>query len=211
MFRVIVGTERNGQLSPLHVYIEGCPRSGIEAIDFRRRHGLPDAPTSEIDLPGFAFTDEALCRAHPERCDSSADICTENRSTGSVKEWCCNSSGVYESSTPRYACSQYYEGFYLYVQPLIICAYLEAQSPLTAKALLENIWGYTQRSKVRAEAEWANIQADKEAAARKLAEARELLKAELNERDRLRVQRDELEKQVELLQAEIDGKEEDDE
>lgn len=43
------------------VVIEGCPKEGIEAVDFRRQHGLPERPTNKEEV-NFTATDESLFR-----------------------------------------------------------------------------------------------------------------------------------------------------
>lgn len=57
----------------LEVKIEGCPESGVAAVDFRRQNGLPESPSDVIAIP-LDLQSEAIVRAFPQFADSSADI-----------------------------------------------------------------------------------------------------------------------------------------
>jgi hypothetical protein len=48
-----------------HVKLAGCPGDGIGAIDFRRKHGLPELPTAETVLAGAWEDQEDLIRKYP--------------------------------------------------------------------------------------------------------------------------------------------------
>lgn len=60
-------------LPKLEVIIEGCPKSGIPAIDFRRQAGLPESPTNVIKLL-VDLTSEAAVRQFAQFANSDADI-----------------------------------------------------------------------------------------------------------------------------------------
>jgi len=57
----------------LEVKIEGCPEAGIAAIDFRRKHGLPEAPTNKQAIP-LELTSERLVRKYAAHADHSGDL-----------------------------------------------------------------------------------------------------------------------------------------
>lgn len=135
MFRIVIKNERlyGG------IVIEGCPKNGIPAIDFRRKHGFPDAPTNQIQLPEFRFTDEEFVRKHEDKANGEADIVTIRQTE-------------YQRTEDNQIISLVrHLGLYseISVRPAPLVAYLKEQNPQTAKALLEDIWGYGERSRAR--------------------------------------------------------------
>lgn len=62
------------KLSPSMVRIAGCPKSGIDAIDYRREHGLSDSPDNSIWLMGYTWESEEFVRAHRQHTNTGADI-----------------------------------------------------------------------------------------------------------------------------------------
>src|SRR5258708_2148356 len=90
------------------VIIEGCPSSGIEAVDFRRKHGLLEEASDKIEMSAYSWTDEEFVRLAPKnRVSSSADL--EGRySAGDQCIHICNAIGeVYQTrhslSTDRWS------------------------------------------------------------------------------------------------------------
>lgn len=144
MFNVILGAKR-AQVHPFTVQIHGCPNGGIAAVDFRRSHGIPAAPTNKIELPGHEITDEEFCRAHPNRCNSEADIVTEYDRGAGGKVWSCNAVGdVY--SNFRFSLEHGPYASLLPLSPHVIRDYVAAQTPETVRALLLDLWQCEARS-----------------------------------------------------------------
>lgn len=56
-----------------HLTIDGCPDSGIGAVDFRRGHGIPEFPSNRIPLE-VDVTSEPLCRQFSGLLDANADL-----------------------------------------------------------------------------------------------------------------------------------------
>ncbi len=182
MFNVSLGCVRNDKTMDFTIRIEGCPPKGIEAVDFRKAHKLPPAPTDKIDLPGYTFPDEAFVRGNPQRANESADVVLEY-----VTQYvsCCNRVGeVYKGSSVCTLGGQ--GGYFLHAEPWAIAAYLENRHPNNAKALFMSIWGFEHRSRRIAENEAAAIAAKKK-------EAREVLKGEF----------DELNREIETLKTQV--------
>lgn len=44
------------------VTIENCPKTGVEALDFRRLHQLPEGTNNKVTIPDFEFTSEEFGR-----------------------------------------------------------------------------------------------------------------------------------------------------
>ena len=61
--------------------IDGCPKSGLAAVDFRRAAGLPEAPSNQIEITDLRVTSEPLFRELAERLPIGA--------TGGA-EWYCH-------------------------------------------------------------------------------------------------------------------------
>ncbi len=166
MFAIIIGLESNGELlsygSEWTAIIEGCPTDGVEAIDFRRAHGLPDGPSNRIALPGYAFGSEALVRALPDAAIARANISLDSYQCGQV-EWFANAEGDVLQRGRRTL--RGYGGYNLVVGPDVLAAYCREQNPLTAEALLRDVLAYPQRSRAAAEREAARIRAAREEAA----------------------------------------------
>ena len=71
----------NVTLSGVVFQLEGCPETGLGAVDWRRRHGLPTGDTDRLRVEGgfeVSVTDESLCRAliaaWPDGARRSADF-----------------------------------------------------------------------------------------------------------------------------------------
>lgn len=144
MFKVIIPSSK--------VYIEGCPSYGIEAIDFRRQHGLPDAPSHVAEIPALEWEDEAFVRAAPrERVSLTADL-SGHHEAGRQRWW-----RVYVRGNPHAVnmslTSSPANGEWPYVQPQVLAAYLKDPSPETGAALLRDIWAGEARSLEACQAE----------------------------------------------------------
>lgn len=57
----------------IKVVIKGCPSNGLNCLDFRRKHGLPDDATNEVYLK-CEFVDEQVCRTYPDYIDHNCDL-----------------------------------------------------------------------------------------------------------------------------------------
>ncbi len=208
MFNVNLGMCRN-HATPcaFTVVIEGCPSAGLPAIDYRRSHGLPEAPCDTIELPGFSFVDEGFCRAHPDKLTDSANVETEYRAGEQARY------RAYENEVKQLS-SATLNGYNARVTlaPETIRAYLAEQTPETARALLLDWWDYSGRSKASAEAKVAAYHAEKQEASRKIAEAREILAAELKalaeERDYYKAEAETVGAENDALRAELTEAEE---
>jgi len=55
----------NNPACAITVSIDGCPEEGLAAVDFRRAHGLAEAPCEFIDLTPATLVDEAAARLLP--------------------------------------------------------------------------------------------------------------------------------------------------
>ena len=176
MFRVILGPERNGTVYNFKVRLEGCPRSGLECIDWRRTHGLPEAPSSLIELPGIAFTDEDFCRSVVDKLNGEADVVTDYIM---IYPWVCTDSGEVERGGGLMLNGISNGDRYLFAESLVVKNYLADPCAATAKHLIANIFGYQQRSREAAEARSAAILADKQAKEDQLKWCRDKLKDEI--------------------------------
>jgi hypothetical protein len=56
-----------------HFALQGCPYSGLEAIDFRKQAGFPPAPTRMVDL-NLQFDSEPIARKYQAYLDCVADL-----------------------------------------------------------------------------------------------------------------------------------------
>lgn len=59
------------------VLIAGCPQSGIEAVEFREKHGLPAAPNNDFDVVSGEIPEDvrrAICKEFREYLDSQANL-----------------------------------------------------------------------------------------------------------------------------------------
>lgn len=192
------------------VHIEGCPTAGIAAVDFRRQHNLPEAPTSRVDLPKGVFVDEASVRDLAIVTDYMADA-----SLGRVcqKQWSCNARGsVYEDSTAGFHYTKS-----LQISPEAIRSYLARQTLETAVDLILDAISGSERSKLHAEQEAAVYQQQQQ---EKVAAAAALEEAKLKARELLKDELYELQEQIVKLQDQLhdlrvdteqDEEEEDDE
>lgn len=61
----------------LNATIAGCPESGIEACEFRAKHGIPEQPTNRVTIK-LDVADEgvakSICQAHRKYLDQDADL-----------------------------------------------------------------------------------------------------------------------------------------
>lgn len=55
------------------VVIKGCPEHGIKAVDFRRKHGLPDGTDNKLTVV-CCFESEALARKYKDSLNHQADF-----------------------------------------------------------------------------------------------------------------------------------------
>lgn len=55
------------------VQLDGCPESGVGAVDFRRQHNLPVEPSSWVALK-WEGESEPLCRRYPVLVNGDADL-----------------------------------------------------------------------------------------------------------------------------------------
>jgi hypothetical protein len=70
----------------VEVRIEGCPEQGLAAVDFRRKHELPEAPTNVIPLK-LEGVSEAVCRDVNRYLDDNADLELEHGSSTYSVSW----------------------------------------------------------------------------------------------------------------------------
>lgn len=159
MFQVIIGG--NGA-SDLGVMIEGCPSSGLDAVDYRRKYGLPEAPTNTLWVPRLTWTDEEFIR-ETGKADSSADVHVRY-----LEPYLSAVNAVGEVCASR--CD------YCVAEPEVLAEHLKEPTDETGRNLVRSILGAERRSKVRAEAEAAEYRAKKEADAKRRSEAEELCK-----------------------------------
>ena len=169
MFKVILGDGWGvDQRKPWLVRLEGCPSSGIGAIDFRRAHGLPAEPSDLIEIPPYIGTDEAFVRANADLANNQADL-DAGGAAGVQRGYVVDIiNGEGRLSGPW---EERGEGRRL--APEVVRKYLAAQTAQAARELLCDLWAYSARSKARAEKKLADE-------AQALAEARKLLKSELD-------------------------------
>jgi hypothetical protein len=170
MFEVQIEGE-SGFTSDLTVDIQGCPANGLAAIDFRRSHGLPDAPDDSISLPAGRWVSEEACRSlPPEWLDANANAHPNNLK---LKRWICSMEGKVWEETYHYPLAS----------PGAIKAYLDNPGAETAAALLRDLHECRNRNRAAAQARAEAIHRRREDEARRIAEARELLANELRLKD----------------------------
>ena len=191
MFQVYVGS--GDAQRPFVVLIEGCPESGIAAVDFRRQVGLPEQPTNQVSLPGFKFEDEAFVRANFSLADDYADIHLDRQH---LQGWACDDQGNVAKLSSRGMRQPHgygYAGTGHYAEPAAIAAYLVERTPETARGLLRSIFGWPARTRADAETQ-------AQAFTERLAAARDLLADEINS---LKAQLQKREAEVESLKAQL--------
>lgn len=158
MFKVFIGGKCGGEWS---AEIAGCPRTGIEAIDFRQRHGLPLEPSNKIKLPALVFEDEPFVRSKPDKVNADADLdyVAGEQYVYHVTNDC---SGTYSSRRQMASSSDL-----VVLSPEAIYDYLAEPTPEAGKLLLLDMWAYSERSKAEAE-ERVAMEAEQKRAAREL-------------------------------------------
>jgi len=148
MFKCVLGIEGRR----FRVAIDGCPRSGLAAIDFRRRHGLPDEPSNVQELPGYVWADEEFVRENAELSDGEADINCQGKA-GDQENWQTTAAGKVCLNSHYCRSITGEGGYYVKVSPEVVRAYLAEQTPETARAVFRDIWDGSVRNKLRAVAE----------------------------------------------------------
>lgn len=137
------------------VEIDGCPKNGLAAIDFRRQHGLPDAPSNIIILPSFQWEDEAFVREHAHLADSDADIEGSGRAGKQIN--------LYVGAPGHIHQPKWQEGFRslgdvhgyvmaggrVQISPQVIKAYLQARTKETGRAFFLDLWFGERRIRAR--------------------------------------------------------------
>lgn len=161
--------------SPLTVRIHGCPSSGVEAIDFRRKHGLPEEPHNKIELKLATIEDEAACRTLD--LNSEADYPACYRFADQVI--------AFRNETGRYEIASFdsYHGRYPFVHAEAIKAWNESPNSETALAVIHSVEWIDKEERQFAKDEAQAIADEKAAHEAKIAEARELLKDEMERKD----------------------------
>lgn len=196
MFQVVIGrvmgTANTGEVkfdtgegiapvNELTVRIEGCPFDGIEAVDFRRSKGLPEAPHDKIALPPFVWTDESFLRPllTSDHREKNCDLRLEYKSP---YLWGCNAMGELHASRNSMV-------VLVEVEPAAILSYLQAHATgdnvaiaEAGRLLVTNALAAEVRSKAQAEAEREQMRPEIEArqqaeAAAKVEREREAAKA----------------------------------
>jgi len=163
--------------------IEGCPSYGLEAIDFRRQHNLPEEPSSKIKPPSGAFQDEKLVRqlrAAGAYIDMSGDWVFDGQS---IIELHGRGNGAHSKHGP------WHYGSALPVEPAAIKAYIENPCADTLFGVAMAICQHNAEQMKIIEAEQRTV----EEAARSKEAARLCLKDEI----------DKLESKINYLQSEL--------
>jgi hypothetical protein len=114
------------------IKIEGCPPSGIPAIDFRRQYNFPDSPTNTIVLPDYEFVDEEFVRAKAQYADDNANI-DMTRFGYYPRRWVRGEIKLSETYC------RLLNGT-IVIPPKLVREYLSQQIPETAKALIQAVW-----------------------------------------------------------------------
>lgn len=148
MFICALGILRDAKALPWYATIDGCPSSGLAAIDFRRAHGLSDAPTSKIEMPGYCWQDEEFVRQHARLANDNADILSEY-TPGRQIDWQVNA--INEIYQPQYALYVSNDrGPYVHLAPEVIRVYLAKQDKETGRAVFRDLWFGERRLRARA-------------------------------------------------------------
>ena len=63
------------------IKLDGCPDNGIDAVDWRREHGLPLEPTNVVKVQASGES-ESLCRRFRDGLSATADLIMETSSDG---------------------------------------------------------------------------------------------------------------------------------
>lgn len=133
MFKVIILAAR--------VEIELCPSKGLDAIDFRRRYGLPDEPSDRQVVPAYEFVDEAFVRENKELANEYADITPASVSSKSYY--------IVSQELRAWDFHRRWPKDDIKVQPTVLKAYLDNQCEETARNLYRSLWTAERRSKAR--------------------------------------------------------------
>ncbi len=146
-------------------------------MDFRRKHGLPAAPTNVVEMPSFSWQDEEFVRFLPNEANEQADI---NVFYLYQYQWLCNAVGEVCSGGTCKIGSPAYEGSWPYVCPGIAAAYLTVQTPGTGRKIILDILAGSDRSRQAALMESQKQALDRMAEQKRLEDARLLLKDEFD-------------------------------
>jgi len=162
-------------LYPLTVRIHGCPSSGVEAIDFRRKHGLPEEPHNKIELKLAIVEDEAACRTLSLNNEADYPACYRFA----------DQAIAYRNGTGKYGLASFdsYHGRYPFVHAETIKAWNESPNSETALAVIHSVEWIDQEERQFAKHEAQAIADEKASHESKIAEARKLLKDELERKD----------------------------
>ena len=178
--------------------IEWCPESGIDAVDFRREHGLPAGTDHYVALPSRFFDSsthpetEGICRDYPELLTRDADL---RLCDVSLPEWHLLRSKPTPLVRRLYTAKSESGDRRCYTipmaRPAAIAAWIKDQTTATGRALLDDILDREHRSLQTATVELAEyeeqlarekLEAEEEAAAGfTREEARTLLASEISE------------------------------
>lgn len=186
MFRMFTGKQKQWDSdkgdyrpspAPTRVRIGGtsCLANGVEAIDFRRAHGLPDGPGPDIDLAPAVYQSEEWTRALGD-LDSCADIDLSDCRAYSGRVDVDRDGSV---SVRIFAPSG--TGYYPEVEPHVLRAYLDAPSAETFAAVIRSAREQPARLRAALEAEAEVKRGELAERARKISEARALLADELRD------------------------------
>ena len=159
--------------------IAGCPY-GLDAIDFRRKHGIPDDSDKYVELK-IDIVDEGLCRKYSTFLDGGADLIVKD--VGNVGYNVANN-GHASNYEPCIHESRYHTGFsqYITVSPAALSNYLRDRTITNLDALLQSALDCQMQRHTEAEKEFAEKYAEwkvKESNRLRVEEARTLLKDEL--------------------------------
>lgn len=162
--------------SPKHaltVCIDGCPEEGLAAVDFRRSHGLEEAPSDLIDLTPAELVDEKAARSLPLNGKADFEPIYQFRQAFAAPS---GAIGMrYPSNWGRDNCAR--------ISAEAIRDWQAKQTPESAVALFQSVLEIDRRERDKAASIRDAAIAEEEAKRKAIENARELLKDEIAKKD----------------------------
>jgi hypothetical protein len=148
MFKCVLHSDNDGWRCEL----DGCPKNGLGAIDFRRKWGLPDAPSAVITLPSYTWEDEEFVREAAALAEylvnDRADVISVERAGCQYSYW--TSAGRVNRGDSRNFCERYRP---VILPPAVALAFLAGPSPAAGRDVFRALWARGREDLCRALAE----------------------------------------------------------
>jgi hypothetical protein len=141
MFKCVLHSDNDGWRCEL----DGCPKNGLGAIDFRRKWGLPDAPSAVITLPSYTWEDEEFVREAAALGEHLVNDRADVISVCQYSYW--TSVGRVHRGDSRNFCERYRP---VILPPAVALAFLAEQSPATGRDVFRAVWAKGREDLCRA-------------------------------------------------------------